>query len=244
LTIILTFKVAGGVVLAADSRLTIRENGQVVHRSDTHTKLFALGPWAGLLTCGCGFLGGQAVARWVQDFVRNQPQALSEPLQGLAQQFLNSLPAADSDSTTFLFSGLGPEAAGGFAARMFKITVFANGQKSFFDLSESVSFWDGEFEAVTRLLLGRSPSYTQLIAKDSTGTALVQQADASTQAIMRVPYYALSLQEGVDFARFLVNLQIQYQHFSSEPQSCGGPVDVAVITPESGFQWINQKELS
>lgn len=241
MTIIVTFKVAQGVVLAADSRMTILENGRVVHLSDTHTKIFPLGPWAGVMTCGSGFLGGIYVQRLIAQFTRKLDVTL--PLKALVEQLLAQLPPADSESTSLIISGFDPDAPDGFAAQIYKITIFADGQKSFFDLSGSVSFWDGEFEAVTRLLLGRSPIYTGALCQDPVGAALVQEADDQGVAKMRIPYYALTLIEGVNLAQFLVNLQIQYQYFASDAQSCGGSVDVAVITPDKGFQWVSHKTL-
>ncbi len=227
MTIILTFKVAQGLILAADSRLTITEQGKTIYISDTQEKLFVLGKDAAVLTCGTGFLGGRAVSMWIKEF--NQITAHYSSIKELAEKLLNFLPAADSLSTTFLISGFDAQAKTGFDGVIYKLNIFANGNKHLFDLSESVSFWDGEFEAITRLLLGRAPAYTNI------------ELDQQANVMMRIPYYAMTLQDGLEFARFLVNLQIQYQRFSDDAQSCGGAIDLAVIRPENGFQWINQK---
>ncbi|WP_218081044.1 Ntn hydrolase family protein [Anthocerotibacter panamensis] len=242
MTIILTFKVAEGTVLATDSRLTILEDQRVVYTSDSHTKLFALGKRMGVMTCGSGFLGGRAAGTWVREF--QAEHHVWGTVKTTAQAFLDFLPPADGGSATFVLTGFDDHAQDGFAAHIYKLNIFPDGDKFFFDLCDSVSFWDGEFEGLTRLLLGRSAVYTQLIARDLQGEQRVQEADQIGRAAMRIPYYAMSLQAGVNFARFLINLQIQYQQYTSEPQSCGGPVDIAVITPDAGFQWIDCKTLS
>jgi len=236
MSIILTFKVAQGVILAADSRMTILEGEQAVYLSDTQDKLFALSPYIGVLVCGTAFLGGRTAQSWIREF--SQRTLKAHDLQHIAQSFLDFLPAADSNSTTFILSGFNPKAKVGLEAQLYKLTVFADGTKHCFDMSSSVSFWDGQFEALTRLLLGRSPIFSQIFAAD---TAKLTQADS--EAVLKIPYYAMTLQEGIEFARFLVQLQIQYQRFSNQPQTCGGPIDIAVITPETGFQWVSRKQL-
>jgi hypothetical protein len=236
MTILLTFKVAQGVILAADSRMTIIERDQPVFLSDTQEKLFALTPQIGILVCGTAFLGQRAAQSWIREF--SQQSLPATDMSSIAQGFLEFLPPADSASTTFILSGFNPDAKVGLDAQFHKLTVFADGTKHHFDLSGSVSFWDGQFEALTRLLLGRSPIFSQIFADDPD--KLIQ---ADTAASLQIPYYAMTLQEGVEFARFLIQSQIHYQRFSTEPQTCGGPIDIAYITPEAGFQWVSCKTI-
>lgn len=238
MSIVLTFKVAEGVVLAADSRLTIREGERVVLVSDSQEKIVQLTSQVGVLICGAGFLGGRSAVSWVESYRRTLDE-IPKPVSELAQGLLEFVPFADDTSTTFMVVGFSPGAKEGFEAQIIKLNIFANGEKHFFDASDAVSFWDGEFEAVTRLLRGRSPIFSQVFADQ--GERLVE---ADRLAQVQVPYYALTLQEGVDWARFLLQAQIQYQRFSSETQTCGGPVDVVVMTPQGGWQWVQRKTLS
>ncbi|NJK72450.1 MAG: hypothetical protein HC926_03790 [Synechococcaceae cyanobacterium SM2_3_60] len=50
----------------------------------------------------------------------------------------------------------------------------------------------------------------------------------------------MSLQDGVELAEFWVKTQIAYQKFSSNLQTCGGAVDIAVLTP-GHFRWVQRK---
>jgi hypothetical protein len=55
---------------------------------------------------------------------------------------------------------------------------------------------------------------------------------------------AFSLQDGVDFATFVIETTAQYQRFAQQIPDVGGEVDVALITPHDGFQWIRQKQMA
>ncbi len=56
-------------------------------------------------------------------------------------------------------------------------------------------------------------------------------------------YQFFSLQDGIDYAAFLVKTTIDAQKFLPMPQTCGGEIEIAIITPDEGFEWIKSKEL-
>ncbi|HAW50379.1 TPA: hypothetical protein DCX16_05480 [bacterium] len=56
-------------------------------------------------------------------------------------------------------------------------------------------------------------------------------------------YQLLSLQDAIEYAVFLVRTTIDAQKFIPMPPTCGGDIDVAIITPTDGFVWIRKKEL-
>lgn len=53
-----------------------------------------------------------------------------------------------------------------------------------------------------------------------------------------------SLQDAVDYAEFLINLTSTAQRFALMIPTVGGEVDVALVTPYAGFQWIKVKALT
>lgn len=61
--------------------------------------------------------------------------------------------------------------------------------------------------------------------------------------IADVPFNLLPLQDAIDYARFLIKTTIGYHRFAVMLPTCGGEIEIAVITPQNGFQWINKKEL-
>ena len=57
------------------------------------------------------------------------------------------------------------------------------------------------------------------------------------------PYHVFSLQDAIDYAEFLIGTTIAHQRFSQTIPNVGGDIDIALVTPFDGFQWIRQKPL-
>jgi hypothetical protein len=57
------------------------------------------------------------------------------------------------------------------------------------------------------------------------------------------PYHTFSVQDAIDYAEFLIQTTISHQRFSQTIPSVGGDIDIALVTPFDGFQWIRQKPL-
>ena len=58
-----------------------------------------------------------------------------------------------------------------------------------------------------------------------------------------IPYAALSLQDAINLAIVMIRTTIDIQSFMIDVRGCGGAIDIAVITLEKGFQWIQRKKL-
>lgn len=56
-------------------------------------------------------------------------------------------------------------------------------------------------------------------------------------------YQFFSLQDGIDYAAFLVKTTIEGQKFLPMPKTCGGEIEIAIITSTGGFEWIKSKSL-
>ena len=56
-------------------------------------------------------------------------------------------------------------------------------------------------------------------------------------------YTAFSLQDAVDYAKFLIRTTADFQRFLGKFPTVGGDIDVALITNQVGFRWIAQKPL-
>ena len=52
----------------------------------------------------------------------------------------------------------------------------------------------------------------------------------------------IPLDEMANFARLLVSIEAQIQHYSEDRRHAGGPIDVATITKEDGFLWVDTKQ--
>lgn len=59
-----------------------------------------------------------------------------------------------------------------------------------------------------------------------------------------INFGSFSLQDGIDFCKFLTNATADYQRFANMIPTVGGAVDIALITEYSGYKWISSKELT
>ncbi|MDH5085882.1 hypothetical protein [Clostridium perfringens] len=76
--------------------------------------------------------------------------------------------------------------------------------------------WNGELEAISRLL--------------------------AAQPNISVDFDFMQLKDGVDFAEFLIDMTIKYLRFRTGIATCGGPIDILLITKDEA-RWIKHKIL-
>jgi len=60
---------------------------------------------------------------------------------------------------------------------------------------------------------------------------------------LQFKYGLFSLQDAIDFSEFLIQSTSTFQRFANEVPIVGGEIDIALLTPFHGFQWIKQKNL-
>lgn len=62
-------------------------------------------------------------------------------------------------------------------------------------------------------------------------------------AAIQPNFFAFSLQDAIDYSKFLIKTTADFQRFSGRLPTVGGEIDIALITNHRGFRWIAQKEL-
>lgn len=60
---------------------------------------------------------------------------------------------------------------------------------------------------------------------------------------LQFKYGLFSLQDAIDLSEFLISATNTFQRFANEVQTVGGEIDIALLTPFDGFQWIKRKRL-
>lgn len=55
-------------------------------------------------------------------------------------------------------------------------------------------------------------------------------------------YPELTIRDGIDFVHFSIYATIKAMKFSTRGQVCGGPIELAVITTDRKFRWVEHKE--
>ena len=112
--------------------------------------------------------------------------------------------------------------------------------------------WIGQIDVVSRIVLGFDGRIGNLPvmqkAASEIGAQEVQKQLRSLEYVIQ--WGTMTLQDGIDFSTLAIGTTTAIQRFSDgisgdpgDIPGVGGPVDVAVITPEKGFVWIAKKNL-
>lgn len=271
MTIAISLKVNDGVVLAADSASTLVHqdaagNSVVVNVYNNANKVFNLrkGYPIGAITWGLGNIGTASTATLIKDLRRrfagednaHQNWKIHEPYQieEIATRFREFIfdeyyipafqNAAQKPYVGFIVAGYSTDEA---MAEEYQIEI-ANGVCNPPQLvrpkAEAGVAWQGEPEAITRLILGFSNNLPNVLMQNlgvsqaQIGPAMevIRQALTAQLVLSAMPF-----QDAIDLAEFLVELTIKYSRFSSGPQTVGGPIEVAGISKHEGFKWIRRK---
>ena len=80
-----------------------------------------------------------------------------------------------------------------------------------------------------------------LYITDKLGDAVVNHGWIKRRARFRNVVRGLPMKEMETFAKTLVELQAEITHYSSRVKGVGGNIDVARITKEEGFVWVNRQ---
>ncbi len=112
--------------------------------------------------------------------------------------------------------------------------------------------WIGQIDVVSRIILGFDHRIATVpFVKD----AMEKSGEAAAFGQLRALEYVIqwgtmTLKDAVDFCMLAINTTAAIQRFSDgilaspgEIPGVGGPIDVAVITPEKGFEWVARKQL-
>jgi hypothetical protein len=256
------FKAAEGIVLAADSRVTIlaQRPGMSVAIAafyDNATKLLKANgqDYVAAITYGAGALGTTAprtAGSFLPEFeseLGTERLLVEEFARRLGVFFKSQWDASSmpvgADPMVFLVGGFDEGAAYG---RVFEVSV--PGAIAPVERNPGESFgltWGGQVQTVTRLILGHDPDLPRMIVDylgaDPSRIAEVQTLFAQNLGLP-IPYQFLPLQDCVDLAILIVRTTTQLQSFLVDIRGVGGRVDVATITRTEGFRAVQQKEIS
>jgi hypothetical protein len=261
------FKGPEGIVLAADSRVTLthqmrQPNGTIALIPSTYdnaTKLLRVKgqDHVGAVTYGVGAIG-QGEPRTAHSYIPELEQELSgterlsvrefaEKLSTFFQDQWNAhnMPPDLGQDMVFLVGGYDEGAPYG---RVFEVHIPSR-PEPFEWHNTTGSFglvWGGQSEYVHRIIHGFDgtvPEHVKnfLSLDDSKKEDLRQYLLTCVQA--PVPYAFLPLQDSVDLAIFLIRMTITMQHKILGVRGVGGAIDVAVITQAEGFKEIQRKKI-
>lgn len=239
MSLVITVYAREGIVMAADSRLTLTYErtlaGQPPHTvsvtsSDSARKLFLTPDRIGISAFGNAAVNGAPIGGVIESFIVEHLKGKSLP------------PKETGDALLAYFASIGVSQASSFHIAGYRATGSALDQEVMFvDLAAQTvtqlnaagqqgANWGGEIDIFQRLI---------------NDVALVGPAGAAPTPLptFGVPFQFFTLQDAIDFAGYAMRATIDTMRFQAREKTVGGPVDVLVITPDDAH-WIAQKQLS
>jgi hypothetical protein len=258
-TIIVSVKINDGIVMAADSAGTMA-SGQVYAHANKITNLCEDVP-VGAMSTGAGGIGNESVETMLKDLKRRfdgrdpaRPDWLldrasytMQEVAGQLRSFLFEEKAALCPDPTNLQLRICGYSAGRPLAEVWEVSMTGPDCPMPRRIMDETGFgvmWDGQYEALNRLILGlgfdvNSALLKHGMAPDAAGR-LQEELVRDLYATLFAP--AMPIQDAIDLARFLVETTIGFVRFAVfMPKSVGGGVDIAAITKHEGFRWVQRK---
>jgi len=232
MSLIVTVYTHEGIVMAADSRLTL--NAKVLQDgkpnktisfdfSNATQKIFRTRKNVGISTCGKADIQHRPIAGYIEAFAAEN---VDTNVDDLAQQLLIHFRALKPDlNTVFHVTGYTEDRQ----QRVYIVAVAQNKVVKVNPHGEQGATWDGETDVLTRII------NTSWLSDDKGNPG--QQLP-----LYRIPWEFFSLQDATDFAVFAMSTTIGAIRFQNRIKTVGGPIDILIVKPQEAF-WLQRKEL-
>jgi hypothetical protein len=254
-------KGAEGVVLAADSRVTLEASRPapqppIIVTFDNATKLLSFEgekhKWVGAVTYGAAVIGARTAHSFFPEFELKLPGErlpVAEYAKLLSEFFMERWKEVmqagyQGPDMTFLIGGFDEGAAYG-SVYILDIPRNPTPQPRTAGDHDFGMTWGGQFEVASRIVHGFEPSLPGLIqqALDLSGEQMQKLMPVLGQLEFRFPYQVLPLQDCIDLATFMIRTTVTAQSLSVGIRGVGGPIDVATITRVNGLEFIQRKKI-
>ena len=257
----IAFKGPEGIVLAADSRVTLSgqtpdSNLLVQAHYDNATKLLKVKDhdYVGAVTYGLGALGNKE-PRTAHSYLPEFETELATQKRLSVEEFATKLgdffqhqwdaanTPAESEPMVFLVGGFDEGDAYG---RVFELRIPTSPTPVEQNVTDFGITFGGQYEIAARLLGGYDPRLEALM-KANVHLNAAQAANFKQKVLqglaMPIPYQFLPLQDSVDLAIFLIKTTATLQGWATGPRGVGGAIDVATVTRTDGFRAIQEKQI-
>lgn len=95
---------------------------------------------------------------------------------------------------------------------------------------------------ITRLIKGCGDDVRDAILRSGKWTGSDNDLDMIIQAHRLMHPATVPIREAIDFTHACLLTTIKALKFSSQSRRCGGPIEIAVITTDRRFRWVQHKE--
>lgn len=254
-------KGAEGLVLAADSRVTLslqvagRKGPEPIVNFDNATKLLTFtepNNYVAAVTYGVAVIGLRTAHSYVPEFELTLKDRLgvldfSKKLSAFFMKRWQDFMPKDYSGPGMAFIVGGYDVGDAYG----KVFVFEvpnrpkpeprNPGENDFGMT-----WGGQLQLASRIIHGYDPSLVETLAKEANLNN--EQIDKVIKALkqnieFRIPYQVLPLQDCVDLATFLIRMTVTFQDLAVGVRGVGGPIDVMTITRTRGLESVQQKQI-
>lgn len=256
MSLAVSLRIADGLVIAADSLLTVRGKMQIAtdlrvkcpecekeieleklqippisFASSTRSfaqKLFQFKEKFGIASYGMGILNNKTIYYHVKEIERSHKDTEFESADAVAKHL-----------SIYFHEELQKQ-----------IKDIDQAPDHFFPLGFQIVGYDKELKGKTiELRIGKKH---RMITREDIGCTVSGDIAVVVQLwklkdehpVQEVNYHSFSLQDAIDYAEFLINSTSTYQRFANMLPTIGGDVDIALITPFHKFRWIKNKRLT
>ncbi|MBI4497966.1 MAG: hypothetical protein HY689_08725 [Chloroflexi bacterium] len=269
MTLAIAMVVSDGIVLAADSKLSLTTPQGTRDGSNASPKVFQLTPGVGVTTCGwADFAEGdpyvvRTVASLIEEFCHNvldasaPPEAIAHALgrffqhkyeQTIACNYRKEVSGSEY-AIKFFLAGYDAHST----AQVWECEVPGPSVELGKDSTNPGPTWDGLPWIIQRLLLGYDGRIVHLPIFNAEDSPLSPEAKQELYKQLRLlnarAYYSSwLLQDAIDYVVWLIRTSIEWTRFfdgiglkPGQAVILGEPVDVAVIQQHRGFFWLQRK---
>jgi hypothetical protein len=246
MTIITSVKVRDGLVLATDSMTQIQGrnvSGEsvVIKTYSNAKKLFQVPELPmGVMSYGVGNIGPRSIQGVMREFYHNVQAKNVKDVATALLEFIKPSFNAEFGSLKSI-----PE-LGFFIAGYSQDKAFADEwefllprDREPISVRPETTFgasWRGIWPPFTRLFKGYDTRIEEKLREQGSFNDAVEKTLKSFEA--QVVFDGMPVQDAVNFAVYIVQTTVGMSTFEVGPPICGGPLQVATILPDSGFEWV------
>ena len=238
MSLVITQFVREGIVMAADSRMTLNTSQQTgpnqitqvaAGLSDSTFKLFLAPNRVGIATAGDASIANVPLSGYIESFISEELADQQLPVDEVPQKVLDYFTKLPGPPNT-IFHVAGYKLEGGHHVQhVYRVSLAERKAIRSNNPNEQGLVLDGEGDILAKLI--------QRVA--------VIDAENNVQQVLpwfSIPWQFFTLQDAIDFSVYAVKVTIDSLRFQPRAKTVGGPIDVLVIKP-SETTWISRKEL-
>ncbi len=250
-----------GIVLAADTRLTLKAkliNGcELRFPYDNATKIFSFSPphnYIGVLFMGKDVIGDTPVRAYMPLFecsLGNKRLPVKKFATKMAEFFHNLWAKKEKETPAdqgIRFTVLGFD-EGALSGTAYFFGLPDDPIPHIWDKEKKFGmFWAGETFVANRIAIGFDERLFAVLKRElklklNDDELARLFAVLSKEFRLFFPFHQMTLQDCVDIAALFVRSTIEVERLAITTGGVGGGVEVAIITPQEGFRFLNKQEI-